>query len=926
MPVRKQDARRALCLLEELRARLGQAEDRQLRGSVERVIGVFQSGLFQALLDIQEFYEVTLLGNPKSIDHSKPTDLVQPVSTWDFSSLPSSAVTSETLPSSLSPATEESPSRDDDPPPLEHSCLQASNEVTVPELVHVSQKNLSQVENVHGFVSHSRISPVKTTEAAPLSPPIVSVLPVPAEATFIPSSISQANPPPLVINTEAPETPTYVNGTDAEYEYEEITLERGNSGLGFSIAGGTDNPHIGDDSSIFITKIIPGGAAAQDGRLRVNDCILRVNEVDVRDVTHSKAVEALKEAGSMVRLYVKRRKQVTEKIMEIKLVKGPKAGLGFSIAGGVGNQHIPGDNSIYVTKIIEGGAAHKDGRLQIGDKLLAVNSVCLEEVTHEEAVAALKNTSDCVYLRVAKPTSMFMNDTYTPPDVTNSYPLPIDNHISPSTYVGQSLSPASSGRYSPVPKGMLGDDEITREPRKVVLHRGSTGLGFNIVGGEDGEGIFVSFILAGGPADLSGELRKGDRIISVNGMDLKAATHEEAAAALKNAGQAVTIVAQYRPEEYSRFEAKIHDLREQMMNSSISSGSGSLRTSQKRSLYVRALFDYDKTKDSGLPSQGLNFRFGDILHVLNASDDEWWQARLVMPGGESDEVGVIPSKRRVEKKERARLKTVKFNSKTRGDKGSFNDKRKKNLFSRKFPFYKNKEQSEQETSDADQHVTSNASDSESSYRGQEECVLSYEPVTQQEVSYTRPVIVLGPMKDRINDDLISEFPDKFGSCVPHTTRPKRDYEVDGRDYHFVMSREQMEKDIQDHRFIEAGQYNNHLYGTSVQSVREVAEKGKHCILDVSGNAIKRLQVAQLHPISIYIRPKSMENIMEMNKRLTEEQARKTFERAMKLEQEFTEHFTATVQGDTLEEIYSQVKQIIEEHSGPSIWVPAKEKL
>lgn len=57
-----------------------------------------------------------------------------------------------------------------------------------------------------------------------------------------------------------------------------------------------------------------------------------------------------------------------------------------------------------------------------------------------------------------------------------------------------------------------------------------------------------------------------------------------------------------------------------------------------------------------------------------------------------------------------------------------------------------------------------------------------------------------------------------------TTRPKRDYEVDGRDYHFVVSREQMEKDIQDHHFIEAGQYNSHLYGTSVQSVREVAEK------------------------------------------------------------------------------------------------------
>uniref|UniRef100_A0A4W2EQ76 Disks large homolog 1 n=1 Tax=Bos indicus x Bos taurus TaxID=30522 RepID=A0A4W2EQ76_BOBOX len=891
MPVRKQDTQRALHLLEDYRSKLSQTEDRQLRSSIERVINIFQSNLFQALIDIQEFYEVTLLDNPKCIDHSKQSEPIQPVNTWEISSLPSTTVTSETLPSSLSPSVEKYRYQDEDTPPQEHISPQITNEVIGPELVHVSEKNLSEIENVHGFVSHSHISPVKPTEAvSPSSPtvPVIPVLPVPAENTVILPIIPQANPPPVLVNTDSLETSTYVNGTDADYEYEEITLERGNSGLGFSIAGGTDNPHIGDDSSIFITKIIAGGAAAQDGRLRVNDCILRVNEIDVRDVTHSKAVEALKEAGSIVRLYVKRRKPVSEKIMEIKLIKGPK-GLGFSIAGGVGNQHIPGDNSIYVTKIIEGGAAHKDGKLQIGDKLLAVNSVCLEEVTHEEAVTALKNTSDFVYLKVAKPTSMYMNDGYAPPDITNSSSQPIDNHVSPPSYLVQ--TPASPARYSPVSKAVLGDDEITREPRKVVLHRGSTGLGFNIVGGEDGEGIFISFILAGGPADLSGELRKGDRIISVNSVDLRTASHEQAAAALKNAGQAVTIVAQYRPEEYSRFEAKIHDLREQMMNSSISSGSGSLRTSQKRSLYVRALFDYDKTKDSGLPSQGLNFKFGDILHVINASDDEWWQARQVTPDGESDEVGVIPSKRRVEKKERARLKTVKFNSKARGDKGEIPDDMGSKGLS-----------------------------------GQEEYVLSYEPVNQQEVNYTRPVIILGPMKDRINDDLISEFPDKFGSCVPHTTRPKRDYEVDGRDYHFVTSREQMEKDIQEHKFIEAGQYNNHLYGTSVQSVREVAEKGKHCILDVSGNAIKRLQIAQLYPISIFIKPKSMENIMEMNKRLTEEQARKTFERAMKLEQEFTEHFTAIVQGDTLEDIYNQVKQIIEEQSGPYIWVPAKEKL
>ncbi|XP_015715466.1 disks large homolog 3 isoform X12 [Coturnix japonica] len=698
-----------------------------------------------------------------------------------------------------------------------------------------------------------------------------------------------------------------VNGSDGMFKYEEIVLERGNSGLGFSIAGGIDNPHIPDDPGIFITKIIPGGAAAMDGRLGVNDCVLRVNDVDVSEVVHSKAVEALKEAGPVVRLVVRRRQPPPETIMEVNLMKGPK-GLGFSIAGGIGNQHIPGDNSIYITKIIEGGAAQKDGRLQIGDRLLAVNNTNLQDVRHEEAVAALKNTSDMVYLKVAKPGSLHLNDMYAPPDYASTFSALADNHISHNSSLGYlggvESKPAypvppqvTPSRYSPIPRHMIGDEDFTREPRKIILHKGSTGLGFNIVGGEDGEGIFVSFILAGGPADLSGELRRGDRILSVNGVNLRNATHEQAAAALKRAGQTVTIIAQYRPEEYSRFESKIHDLREQMMNSSMSSGSGSLRTSEKRSLYVRALFDYDRTRDSCLPSQGLSFSYGDILHVINASDDEWWQARLVTPHGESEQIGVIPSKKRVEKKERARLKTVKFHART----GMIES-------NRDFPGLSD-----------DYYGAKNL-------KGQEDTILSYEPVIRQEIHYARPVIILGPTKDRINDDLISEFPHKFGSCVPHTTRPRRDNEVDGQDYHFVTSREQMEKDIQDHKFIEAGQYNDNLYGTSIQSVRAVAERGKHCILDVSGNAIKRLQQAQLYPIAIFIKPKSIEALMEMNRRQTYEQANKVFDKAMKLEQEFGEYFTAIVQGDSLEEIYSKIKQIIEDQSGHYIWVPSPEKL
>ncbi|XP_064614910.1 disks large homolog 1-like isoform X2 [Liolophura sinensis] len=878
MPVRKQDAHRALELLEDYHTRLTSAQDKPLKIAIERVIRIFKSRLFQALLDIQEFYEITLLDDSKTT-HQKTLETLQIASKWEHE-----PPVTNNVPKYDNLTDEELP-----PPP--------------PELT--ADKQAVSMQSARMIDSNS----VRLMTTPPVN------------NTYQPDDDDSHLPPP----PQAAETETDYVDNISEWEYEEIVLERGNIGLGFTIAGGYDNPHIAEDPSIYITKVMPGGAAAADGRLRVNDIIIKVNEQDVSNVSHSDAVLALKAAGSRVALFVKRPKPPVEKVLEINLVKGDK-GLGFSIAGGVGNQHIPGEDGIFVTKIIEGGAAEQDGRLAVGDRLIYVNDCNLENVTHEEAVGALKRTQDNVKLVVLKtvyypenaPQELSPHLSPAPPVVMPVQADPI-HHEHPVPKVA--LTTSSTYQAPPTPPkqhiDMVDTAEPSREPRKVVLKKGSTGLGFNIVGGEDGEGIFVSFILAGGPADLSGELRRGDQLVSVNGVDLRAATHEEAAAALKGAGDTVDIVAQYKPEEYNRFETKIQDLREQMMNTS----TGSLRTTQKRSLFVRALFDYDHTKDSGLPGKGLAFKYGDILHVTNASDDEWWQAKRITPEGEEEGMGIIPSKHRVERKERARLKNVKFTGRGGNDRVSeatANEKRKKNFsFSRRFPFMKSKDQSGGEELSADEPEEASP---------KEEAILSYEAVVQQELKYTRPVIILGPLKDRINDDLVSEFPDKFGICVPHTTRSRRDYEVDGRDYHFVDSREQMERDIQNHLFIEAGQYNDNLYGTSVASVKEVAEKGKHCILDVSGNAIKRLQVAGLYPIAIFIKPKSVESIMEMNKRITEEQAKKTHERALKLEQEFGEYFTAVVQGDTADEIYAKVKEVIRDQSGPTIWVPAKEKL
>ncbi|KAG8036587.1 hypothetical protein G9C98_003909, partial [Cotesia typhae] len=231
----------------------------------------------------------------------------------------------------------------------------------------------------------------------------------------------------------------HANGDD-DWEYEEIILERGGAGLGFSIAGGTDNPHFGNDTAIYITKLIPGGAASADGRLRVNDTILQVNEVSVVDVPHASAVDALKKAGNTVKLE-------NATVQSTPLSR---------IAGGIGNQHIPGDNGIYVTKIMDGGAAQVDGRLIVGDKLVAVRNSLgdknLENVTHEEAVATLKATQDRVVLLVAKPEGVL------PP------PPPASDH---------SLSPQprkQNGSVTALENNSLAYSQESRHASSLALH------------------------------------------------------------------------------------------------------------------------------------------------------------------------------------------------------------------------------------------------------------------------------------------------------------------------------------------------------------------------------------------------------------------------------------------------------------------------
>uniref|UniRef100_UPI0037E8535F synaptojanin-2-binding protein isoform X1 n=1 Tax=Semicossyphus pulcher TaxID=241346 RepID=UPI0037E8535F len=108
-------------------------------------------------------------------------------------------------------------------------------------------------------------------------------------------------------------------------------------------------------------------------------------------------------------------------VVDIKLKRGP-AGLGFNIVGGVDQQYVVNDSGIYVSKIKEDGAAALDGKLQEGDKILAINGVQLEDQTHKAVVELFRTAGEDVELRVLKKlTATFPDICSQPPHVVPSH-------------------------------------------------------------------------------------------------------------------------------------------------------------------------------------------------------------------------------------------------------------------------------------------------------------------------------------------------------------------------------------------------------------------------------------------------------------------------------------------------------------------------
>ncbi|XP_062539917.1 protein lap4 isoform X16 [Armigeres subalbatus] len=189
---------------------------------------------------------------------------------------------------------------------------------------------------------------------------------------------------------------------------EEVVLPKDQGSLGFSIIGGTDHsctPFGSHEPGIFISHIVPGGIAALSGKLRMGDRILKVNGTDVTGATHQEAVMELLRPCDEIKLTVQH-DPLPAGFQEVQIVKLEGERLGMHIKGGLngqrGNPLDQADEGVFISKINSSGAAKRDGRLRVGQRILEVNGVSLLGATHQEAVNSLRASGNTLHLVVCK--------------------------------------------------------------------------------------------------------------------------------------------------------------------------------------------------------------------------------------------------------------------------------------------------------------------------------------------------------------------------------------------------------------------------------------------------------------------------------------------------------------------------------------------
>uniref|UniRef100_A0A674IMD8 Discs large MAGUK scaffold protein 5 n=1 Tax=Terrapene triunguis TaxID=2587831 RepID=A0A674IMD8_9SAUR len=186
------------------------------------------------------------------------------------------------------------------------------------------------------------------------------------------------------IDTDSLEWETEV--VEFEKDREDMDLKA----LGFDVAEGVNEPYFPGDCGIFVTKVDKGSIA--DGRLRVNDWLLKINDVDLTNKDKKQVIKAVLNGGGVINMVIRRRKSLGGKVitpLHINLAGHKDSGISL-------------ENGVFAAAVVPGSPAAKDGSLAVGDRIIAINGIALDNKSLTECEALLRNCRDSLTLSLMK--------------------------------------------------------------------------------------------------------------------------------------------------------------------------------------------------------------------------------------------------------------------------------------------------------------------------------------------------------------------------------------------------------------------------------------------------------------------------------------------------------------------------------------------
>ncbi|XP_070114305.1 peripheral plasma membrane protein CASK isoform X20 [Equus przewalskii] len=367
----------------------------------------------------------------------------------------------------------------------------------------------------------------------------------------------------------------------------------------------------------------------------------------------------------------------------------------------------------------------------------------------------------------------------------------------------------------------------------------------------------VARIMHGGMIHRQGTLHVGDEIREINGISVANQTVEQLQKMLREMRGSITfkIVPSYRTQ------------------------------SSSCEIYVRAQFEYDPAKDDLIPCKeaGIRFRVGDIIQIISKDDHNWWQGKL--ENSKNGTAGLIPSPELQE----WRVACIAMEKTKQEQQASCT------WFGKKKKQYK------------DKYLAKHNAD-----------LVTYEEVVKLPAFKRKTLVLLGAHgvgRRHIKNTLITKHPDRFAYPIPHTTRPPKKDEENGKNYYFV-SHDQMMQDISNNEYLEYGSHEDAMYGTKLETIRKIHEQGLIAILDVEPQALKVLRTAEFAPFVVFIAAPTITPGLNEDESLQRLQKESDI-----LQRTYAHYFDLTIINNEIDETIRHLEEAVELVCTAPQWVP-----